>query len=280
MKCNRSIYEIVKRPLSSKKYDYGHLLIIGGSRHYTGAPTLNALGAYIAGVDVVTIAAPERAANAAAHYSPDLIAYPLKGDVLGTSHFAEISSIITRNVSAVLIGSGMGRDSKSFSLVARLRSAHNRLPFIFDADVLYSPSLGCLSRNDLLMPSVKEFAAISGNKVPSRTTVKEAALSLGCTILAKGPVDYVSDGKRTKEVKDTSGNAVYLAKGGTGDILAGVCASLVAQGVAPFDAACAGASAVKKAGAALGRKKGPFHLPSELLEALPEALLAEGQIGK
>ncbi len=275
MERERKLKDIVKRPLNSKKYDYGHLLIIGGSKHYAGAPLLNALGAAVAGVDLVTIAAPKRVADIAVAYSPDLVSYPLSGDVLDTDHFTEINSIMKRNVTAVLVGSGMGREKKSFDLLAQLHKEHKSIPFIFDADALYCTNLVDLCAKDLLIPNLKEFSLISGNEALSSSAIKTTAFSVGCTILAKGPIDYISDGKRVKEVEDTSGKSVYLAKGGTGDILAGVCASLIAQGVEPFDAAYAGASAVKKAGASLSRECGPFFMPTGLLGVLPRALVAE-----
>ncbi|MEM4331687.1 MAG: NAD(P)H-hydrate dehydratase [Candidatus Micrarchaeia archaeon] len=267
--------EMVHRPLSSRKYDYGHLLVVGGSKYYAGAPLLNALAAYIAGVDVVTIAAPHRAADIAVSHSPDIIAYPLSGDVLGTEHLQEINSIIKRNVTAVLIGGGMGREKKSFDFVVELYNAHKNLPFILDADALHCASRVDFSSKDLLIPNIKEFGLISSSDTPTQVSVKTTAFSIKSNLLVKGPVDYVSDGKRVKEIKDASGKAVYLAKGGTGDILAGVCASLIAQGLTPFDAACIGAAAVKHAGAALGKLHGPFYLPTDLLRVLPDSLVHE-----
>ncbi|MCX8200086.1 MAG: NAD(P)H-hydrate dehydratase [Candidatus Micrarchaeota archaeon] len=272
---SRKPHEIVHRPVSSRKYDYGHLLVIGGSKHYAGAPILNALGALIAGVDVVTIAAPRRVADVAVAHSPDIIAYPLEGDVLEPSHLHEVNEIIRRNVTAILIGSGMGRDKKSLDFVVELYNAHKNIPFVFDADALYCAGRIDFSAKDLLIPNVKEFGLFSASDLPNATSVKTTAFSLKSSLLVKGHTDYISDGKRVKEVKDSSAKSVYLAKGGTGDMLAGVCASLIAQGIQPFEAACIGASAMKHAGTVLGRKYGPFYLPSDVLKVLPEALVDE-----
>jgi len=275
MERNRTLASIVKRPATSKKYDYGHLLILGGSKHYAGAPILNALGAYIAGVDLVTIAAPARVADIAVAHSPDIIAYPLPGDILTKEHYAEISSLIKRNVTAILIGSGMGRDKSTLDLVAHLHKEHQDIPFVIDADALYSFNLIDPRPHDVLLPNQKEFALISGNDTPTQSTVKSAAFSFGCVILAKGHIDYISDGKSVKEVKDATGKSVYLTKGGTGDLLAGVCASLIAQGINSFDAAYVSASVLKRAGVLLGKERGPFYLPSELLPHISKSLLAE-----
>ena len=70
----------------SRKYDFGHLLVIGGSKLYSGSPAFNAQAALRAGVDLVTIIAPERAANIVASFGPDLITYPLAGDFIKKSH--------------------------------------------------------------------------------------------------------------------------------------------------------------------------------------------------
>ena len=68
-----------ERPADVKKYDYGLLLIIGGSEFYSGAPALSAMAAFRAGVDMARIVAPKRAADIIASFSPTLAAYPLEG---------------------------------------------------------------------------------------------------------------------------------------------------------------------------------------------------------
>src|SRR3989344_5051005 len=81
--------KIPPRKKWSKKGDFGKLLVIGGSKLYTGAPILVAQAALNSGCDVVTLACPERAANIAAR-NPNLITYPLKGDYVTKEHFSEI----------------------------------------------------------------------------------------------------------------------------------------------------------------------------------------------
>ena len=76
----KKIYK--KRPEWSHKGDFGHLLVIGGSKKYSGSPAFNTLAAYRSGVDLVTVVAPKRAANIIATFSPDMITYPLEGDYL------------------------------------------------------------------------------------------------------------------------------------------------------------------------------------------------------
>ena len=77
----KKIYKV--RPPESKKYDFGLLIVIGGSEFYSGSPALSAMAAFRAGVDMVRIIAPKRAADIIASFSPDLAAYPLEGKWLG-----------------------------------------------------------------------------------------------------------------------------------------------------------------------------------------------------
>ncbi|MEM3075787.1 MAG: NAD(P)H-hydrate dehydratase, partial [Candidatus Bilamarchaeaceae archaeon] len=120
------------------KYDFGHLLVVGGNWRYSGSPAFNAIAALRTGVDVVTVAAPERAANIIAGFSPDMITVPLHGDFLRKSHVERLVCI-TKNekVSALAVGGGMGRERES---AKALKELHNRieLPFVFDADALHA----------------------------------------------------------------------------------------------------------------------------------------------
>ncbi len=267
----RSFTKLVRRPSHSTKYDFGHLLIIGGSKHYTGPPLFNALAAYTAGVDIATIAAPRRAADAAAFYSPDIIAYPLSGDEVGARHFNELCSLVRRKATAILVGGGMGRTKSAFALIAKMHGAYRDIPFIFDADALYGLGYLQLRPHDLVMPNKKEFGVICGGMAEDGPSVKTVAGKMGCTLLVKGERDIVSDGYRYAEIKSNK-NVAVLAKGGTGDMLAGMCASFIAQGMNAYDAAVLGARIMKRAGERAACRCGPFFMPSELLGYLADEL--------
>ena len=87
----KNIYK--KRPDNARKYDYGLLLIIGGSEFYSGSPAFSALAAFKTGVDMVRIIAPKRAADIIASFAPDLAAYPLEGKRLTKDHLATLLSM-------------------------------------------------------------------------------------------------------------------------------------------------------------------------------------------
>ncbi|PIP18334.1 MAG: hypothetical protein COX42_01470, partial [Parcubacteria group bacterium CG23_combo_of_CG06-09_8_20_14_all_35_6] len=102
-----------------RKYDFGLLLVIGGSEFYSGSPALSSMAASKAGVDVVRVIAPKRAADIIASFSPTMAAYPLPGDWLGKEHLtillsmAESAKEVARGKAAVAIGGGMGRTKET-----------------------------------------------------------------------------------------------------------------------------------------------------------------------
>jgi len=267
-----------KRTEWSHKYDFGHLLVVGGNWKYSGSPAFNALAALRSGVDLVTITAPERAANIIATFSPDLITVPLVGNYI-TSEHVELITDIAKNekVSAVVVGGGMGRQVETLDAIKKIHEQVD-LPFVFDADALYAIAMGNLKprENDILTPHGGEFNALFGIK-PS-TNIKErkkqaenAANRTHCVILLKGWIDIITDGKKTQMIKK-SRETVYMTKGGTGDVLAGIAGGLLAQGIQPFEAACLAAKINGVAGEKLGKEKKAGLLASDLLEKIPAAL--------
>jgi len=99
--------------------------------------------------------------------------------------------------------------------------------------------------------------------------VKEEAARFGSIILLKGEKDIISDGKETA-INETG--SLYLTVGGTGDVLAGICGSLLAQGIEPFLVAQAAAFINGKAGEIAAKKFGPGLTATDLIEAIPEVL--------
>jgi len=122
------------------KGDFGHLLVIGGSKLYSGSPAFNALAAYRVGVDLVTVVAPQRAADIVAAFSPDLITYPVTGDFFNVDHLPEVEHLL-EGKSAVVIGGGMGREPETFQFIRRFL-ARRKLPVVVDADALYALAEG------------------------------------------------------------------------------------------------------------------------------------------
>lgn len=260
-----------KRNPWSHKGDYGKLLIVSGSEKYSGSPILEGLVAYRSGCDIVTVASPTNAAQAIKSYSPDLITIPLKGEYLEARHEKEIMGL-EKKATAMLIGGGLTRTEDVLSAV-KVLIKESTLPKVIDADALYAIN-GQLHKNCILTPHSTEFKVLSGvlpsKGIKQRIHQTEAlARRLHCTILLKGHIDVVSDGKRTAINK--TGNA-FMTKAGMGDTLAGICGGVLARGIEPFEAACAAAYINGKAGDLAAKVYGEALLASDILNYIAQAI--------
>lgn len=260
-----------KRSDWSHKGQFGRLLVVGGSKLYSGSPAFNALAAYRAGCDLVVIAAPESVSGIVRSFSPDIIAYPLKGDYLEKRHAKEIIKLMEKST-AMVIGGGLSRQRKTLVAVrAILRKCS--IPAVIDADALHAVS-NKTPENSILTPHSGEFRVLSGEN-PSRFTNDRAnktralAAKLGCTVLLKGHIDVISDGRRV--VTNATGNP-YMTKGGMGDTLAGICGAMLARGASAFDAACCAAYINGLAGDLAARTFREGVLASDLLRNIPTAI--------
>lgn len=276
IKVGKSILKKVykKRKPWSHKYDFGHLLIIGGSKLYSGSPVLSGVAALRTGVDLVTIIAPERAADIAASFSPDLVTYPLKGDYLSKRHLKDLLKF-TKGKTAVVIGGGLWRIQPVLDTVTEYMS-RIKTPCVIDADAIHaiSRSKNMNLKNCVVTPHAYEFFELSKITPTTKTAsrieaVKKSAEDMGTTILLKGNVDIISDGKNV--AINRTGNT-YMTVGGTGDTLAGICGSLLAQGVGCFDATCAAAYINGRAGDIAARQLRQSLTATDLIGSIPKVL--------
>jgi NAD(P)H-hydrate epimerase len=260
------------RPEWSHKGNFGHVLVVGGSRKYSGSPAFAAIAAFRSGSDLVTIAAPERAANIIASFSPDMITEPLKGNYLNNSHLYQILEI-AKSADAVVIGGGIERRPETATLVHNLLK-NVKVPCVIDADAIHaiahSPAI-LSGRPFVLTPHQREFHTLTNHEVGlelnQRTeAVKFFASRSRTTILLKGHIDIISDGERT--FHNSTGNP-NMTKGGTGDTLAGICGAILGMKFDPLTAACAAAYINGAAGDLAAKEKGPGMLASDLLEKIP-----------
>lgn len=262
-----------KRDVESHKYDFGHLLVVGGSKVYSGSPALNSLAAYRSGVDLVTTASPERAADIIASFSPSLITYPLKGSFLGQKHLGALKKL-KEKATAVVIGGGIGRKADTLETVIDFLESLE-IPAVVDADAIHAVSNNkeVIKENFVLTPHTREFKVLTGEKAAENSDergekVKKFSRRLGCVILLKGNTDVISDGK---EISKNEIGSPYLTTGGTGDTLAGIIGSLLARGVEPFEAARASAFINSRAGN-LAEEKGEGLIPDDLIEKIPQVI--------
>ncbi|MEM5879655.1 MAG: NAD(P)H-hydrate dehydratase [Candidatus Aenigmatarchaeota archaeon] len=264
-----------KRSLWSKKYDFGHLLVIGGSKLYSGSPAFNALAALRAGVDLVTIVAPEKTAYVIRSFKPDLIAFPIKGDFFTRKNLDEVLEL-TKNKTAVVIGGGMSRREEVMDFILEfLRRVE--LPVVIDADAIHALAKEkevIKGKEVIITPHSYEFFVLSGISLgldlkERLELVPNVARELQATILLKGHVDVISDGLNTAINRTGS---PYMTKGGLGDTLAGICGAYLARGCDTFTAACAAAFVNGRAGELAAKKYGESLLASDLIEEIPKVI--------
>ncbi len=277
----KEIYK--ERPKDARKYDFGLLLVIGGSELYSGSPALSALAAFRTGADMVKIMAPKRAADIIAGFSPNLAALPLEGNYLNKKHLSVLlemtdsAKAVSRGKTAVVIGGGIGTNDETRELVIEYLKQVS-VPAVIDAD-----AIKCLDRNPeiisgknfLLTPHSNEFFVLTGKKVWGKIEeekikiVQEEASRLKTTLLLKGHIDIISNGK---EVALNKTGSPYMAKGGTGDTLAGICGALIARGIDVFKAAQTAAYINGKAGELAAQKLGESLTATDLIEEIANVL--------
>lgn len=271
------------RDIWSHKGQFGKLLVVSGSKRHTGSPIFSAMAAYRAGCDLVYLAAPERAANVAANYSPNIITETLEGDKLESRHITKIKKLIEdARITAMLIGPGLWRDGDTFEAIQRSIKEID-LPLVIDADAIRAISdkkeiLG--GKNVILTPHANEFFAFSGIEIGKDLderiravvqTAKELKSKYNCnaTILLKGHVDIIANSEKLAFNK--TGNPL-MTKGGFGDTLAGICGAYLARNVSTFDAACAAAFVNGKAGELASKELGESVLATDLLNFISKAI--------
>lgn len=277
----KQIYK--ERPADAKKYDYGLLLVIGGSDFYSGSPALSAMAAFRAGIDMVRIMAPKRAADIIASFSPNLAAYPLDDKWLNQSHlaklieFTKVAQSVAQGKVAVVVGGGLGRSQETQEAVKEYL-AQTEVPVVIDADAIYAvaerPEV-LVGKPFLCTPHSYEFFVLTGQEVAGKSDnerakiVQQEALRLGTTILLKGKTDIISDGK---EIAFNKTGSPYMTVGGTGDTLAGICGALLARGISPFLASQAAVFINGKAGELAAKDKKDGLTATDVIEAIPEVI--------
>ena len=265
-----------KRRVDAHKGDFGKLLLLCGSRGYTGAPYFAAMGALRVGAGLVYLGVPESIYGIEAVKLHEPVVFPLPecGGQLSEGAVEELLLRLPR-MDAVLIGPGLGLGAGCFQVLeAVLR--HAACPVVVDADgiTLLSRHMDILrgrTAPTVLTPHDGEFARLFGPVGPDRMeSAQKAAVESGSVVLLKGHRTCITDG--TRAFINPTGNP-GMAVGGSGDVLAGIITGLLGQGIAPVEAAALGAWLHGAAGDLCARELGEYGmLPSDLLEALPRLL--------
>lgn len=263
----------------ANKYSRGKLVVVAGSSRYPGAAVLAARAGQRMGVGYTEVITAKSAVNVVRMSSPSLVVRPFS-----QWSPAELPEALPEKPCAVCIGPGFvpGAEKSDRLVVSVLREA--RCPVLVDGG-----ALGCLPTK----AAVKQLRQRAENGYPTVVTphggeaarlakplrlasadaeqvAAALALALQCVVVLKGPDTYLSDGRRTEVM--TEGTAA-LAKAGTGDVLAGMISSLLAQGVDAFSAAMTGAVLHARAGVEAAKEFTEVAVCAEdVLEAIPQAI--------
>ena len=266
-----------RRDPAGHKGDFGKLLCVCGSVGYTGAPVFASRAAVRTGAGLVFLAVPEQAWPVVAVKSEEAMPFPLPETAEGRLSLLAEEPIRQRAAScdAVLIGCGLGRDRQTDALVRKLLDIDR--PLVLDADGLNALD-GCpeqLQRRTaptVLTPHEGEFLRLGGDLSRGREAAAAAfSRKYGVYLVLKGHRTLVADPEGRLAVNETGTSG--MAKGGSGDVLAGMIVSLLGQGCGAFDACCAAVWLHGRAGDRAAADKGERGMtPTDLLEQIPYAM--------
>ena len=258
------------------KGNFGKILLLCGSRGFTGAAYLAAMGALRSGAGLTFLGVPESIYAIEAVKLNEPVVFPLP-DENGKLSVEAIPEILNRlpNMDAVLIGPGLGQSEGTFEVVKAVLE-NVQCPVVLDADGInvisgHKDILRGRKHPTILTPHDGEFARLGGTIGEDRMeAAKILAQELGCIVLLKGHRTCITDGE--KGYLNQTGNP-GMAVGGSGDVLAGIIVSLLGQGIAPLEAAAAGAWLHGAAGDLCAEELGQYGmLPTDMLQKLPRLL--------
>ena len=258
------------------KGNFGKLLLLCGSRGYTGAAFFAAMGALRSGAGLVFLGVPESIYGIEAVKLNEPVIFPLP-DAGGRLSADAVPEILARlpQMDAVLVGPGLGQSEGTLAVVrAVLEKAE--CPVVVDADGInvlsaHRDLLRGRKSPTILTPHDGEFARLGGVIGEDRMSAAAAlAEELGCVVLLKGHETCITDG--TDGYLNPTGNP-GMAVGGSGDVLAGVITALLGAGLPPLEAAACGAWLHGAAGDRCAAELGQYGmLPTDMLSALPRLM--------
>ena len=273
----RMVLPVRKR--DTHKGNYGRALLLCGSEGLTGAAMLAARAALRTGAGLVHLGVPEKIYPIVAARAGSEIVFPIPCDEAGRLCLASFDEIDRRLVGmdAVLYGPGLGRSQELSALTLKLLQTC-RAPLVLDADGINAVAghIDVLRESAcpvILTPHDGEFMRLGGDP-KAKDRVCEAmrvAARTKSVLLLKGYRTIITDSLNV--YRNTTGNP-GMATGGSGDVLAGVIVSFLAQHVMPLEAAAAGAWLHGSAGDLCAGRLGEYGLlPEDMIEALPRLLL-------
>jgi ADP-dependent NAD(P)H-hydrate dehydratase len=280
-----SLPKLPPRSADSHKGDFGRALLIGGSRGMAGAIGLAGMSCLRSGAGLVKLAVPECILDTVAGFEPSYMTMPLPCDSSGYLFAAAYDQLapLFQEATCVAVGPGLAKSAELSQLVRKLYTAL-RQPLVIDADALnalasLNGGLTQAAGPRILTPHPGEFSRLAKyplgakvSRVEQIAHAKELARDHQLVIVLKGHHSVITDGSR--EAINTTGNP-GMATGGTGDVLTGVIAALMCQGLSSFEAAVLGAHVHGLAGDLAAKELGQVSLvASDVITYLPKAFQA------
>lgn len=265
----------------------GHVLVVGGSPAYPGAARLAAAGATRTGAGLVTVAAPAPLVEQIRAGDPCLMPHALPTDSWNAAAAENLRPVLTQlaanSWAALVLGPGLGRDADAMAFIAAVLQ-QPRPCAVIDADALYDLDLESLQKTDVLTPHPGEAARILGcesrDVQADRPAALERLMTLApCVWVLKGEGTLI--GQHGHPITVIPHHVPLLAVGGSGDVLAGCCAAILAQagaqigaqGLPTLTAACLAATLHCAAGQSLTHnfpRRG--NTAMDIADAIPHAL--------
>jgi NAD(P)H-hydrate epimerase len=275
------------RGSQSTKFSSGQVVIAGGSRGLTGAVQMSSLAAIRAGAGYATVAVPAELETIFEGAQPEVMSVGCPGGD-GCLAPASLKAILRtfERAAAGVIGPGMGRDPGAVEL-AREAVTAIEAPLVVDADGLnaFAGEIGLIGARGaptILTPHAGELGRLldrpSEQIAAARlSAAREAARAAAAVVVLKGDDTIVTDGER---VAVNAVPAPALATAGTGDVLSGIAAAMLARGLDPFAAACAAVLVHARAGREAARSIGAAEsvIASDVIGAIPAGMRSGGPV--
>jgi len=263
------------RKSSSRKGDNGKVLVVGGSYMYHGAPILSSLAALRTGADLVYTSIPKINAQSTRAASPNLIVIPLVDSKLTRGAVNKLLGQIPNDLDSATIGMGLSiQDPEALKLLIKSLLARD-VRLSLDASALVNYILPLLSgKNVVVTPHAGEFKRLFGEIPPDSkkariTMVEKFARKHSVTILLKGPTDIISNGTKTYL---NPKNTPAMTVGGTGDVLSGITAGMLARNRNTLESAVISVYFNGLAGKITQKKFGLHMTATDLLDVLPSVM--------
>ncbi len=275
-------FPLLPRNKKSDKTDFGHVLVVAGSRSMTGAALLTTRAALRSGSGLVTLAAPKSVTSMVCRALPESLLWALPETRLGsiaTSAYKKLMEVVKKKpISVLAVGPGLSLNKETAGFVRRL-VADVALPIVLDADGLnsFKGRAGLLRKRRsslVLTPHKREFERLFSQKLPDRQPerlrlAKKLCKFYDVVLVLKGHPTLIASSN--KVVVNKTGNP-GMAKGGSGDVLTGMIAAFIAQGLGLFEAARWAVYFHGKASDLAVKKKSELGLlASDIIDYLPSA---------